>query len=240
MTAAARRHLTVVADRPGSPSSPATAPPVLVPALDGAAVVPALSGDPVIEAYRLRLPGVGGRFLVAIAQAAAAGGWQACDTVALVAAIEERSCMWVIAPTLRAMAAVGPSGRPALLRRRQMATFEHGRWQLSGCDIDRLRAAASAAPGAQLTRVAVLSGRRVPNPVLRALELPDGAAGRLEHGLAAALRTRWAAELLIAPAITRAGLGVLRDRVAGAPRCGWCRTPVLGVHCPRCTTGAAR
>lgn len=239
MTASAGRHLRVVADDPAG-SRAAGAAPVLIPALDGAAAAPAFSGDPVTEAYRLRMPGVGGRFLFAIARAAAAGGWQACDTVALVAAIEERSCMWVVAPTLRAIAPVGPAGRPALLRRRQMATFEHGRWWLSGCDVERLRAAASAAPGAYLTRAVVLSGRRVPRPVRAALDAPGVATGTLERGLAATLHTRWAAELLVAPSITRAGLAVLRDRVAGAPRCGWCRTPVLGVRCPRCSVGTNR
>ena len=59
-------------------------------------------------------------------------------------------------------------------------------------------------------------------------------AGRLDGGLARELDIRWALELAVAPTLTAAGLSTLREQVASAPRCGWCRLPVIGTACPRC------
>ena len=42
------------------------------------------------------------------------------------------------------------------------------------------------------------------------------------------LDMRWALELAVAPTLTAAGLSTLREQVASAPRCGWCRLPVIG------------
>jgi hypothetical protein len=62
--------------------------------------------------------------------------------------------------------------------------------------------------------------------------------GALERGLAASLGVEWTVELLVAPALPSGSLMALRERVAGAPRCGWCGVPVLGPACRRCLTGA--
>ena len=59
--------------------------------------------------------------------------------------------------------------------------------------------------------------------------------GELDRGLAAALGVRWTVELLVAPALRADSLMALRERVASAPRCGWCGVPMLGPVCRRCS-----
>lgn len=214
-------------------------PPLLIGALAGRAVAPALAGDPSVETYRLRLPGIGGRWLAGIASEAAGRGWAGADVVALVAAVEERTCMWIAAPNLRRMVAAGLLGRTHLPRRHAGAIYEQGSWRWARCDGDALVSALTPADAA-VTRVAAISGDRAPGDLVSALESGGCRSGRLGTGLAAALQTRWAVELVVGPAVSAAGLGVLRDQIAGAPRCGWCRTPVLGVRCPRCAGGEPR
>jgi hypothetical protein len=159
--------------------------------------------------------------------------------VALVAAVEERTCMWVAAPNLRRMVSAGLLRRPRLPRRPAGAVYEQGRWRRARCDADALVTALAPA-GAGATRIAALSGAGVPKELARAVQADGCRSGRLGAGLAAALHVRWAVEVVVGPGITAAGLAILRDQIAGAPRCSWCRTPVLGVRCPRCAGGDTR
>jgi len=233
------RHLTLVPEAAEDDRHRPAQPPLLIAALAGRAVAPALAGDPSVETYRLRLPGIGGRWLAGIAAEAAARGWPATDVVALVAAVEDRTCMWLAAPNLGRLVGAGLLGRARLPRRRAGAMFEQGLWRWARCDGESLVSALTPADAA-VTRIAAVSGARPPADLVRALESGGCRSGRLDTGLAAAMGTRWAVELVVGPTVSAAGLGVLRDQIAGAPRCSWCRTPVLGVRCPRCAGGDRR
>ena len=63
---------------------------------------------------------------------------------------------------------------------------------------------------------------------------------RSTGGLAASLGVRWTVELLVAPALPAGSLMALRERIASAPRCGWCGVPMLGADCRRCLPGRGR
>jgi hypothetical protein len=60
----------------------------------------------------------------------------------------------------------------------------------------------------------------------------------MERGLAASLGARWTVEMLVAPAIPSGSLVALREQVATAPRCSWCRAPLIGSTCRRCMPSA--
>jgi hypothetical protein len=65
-------------------------------------------------------------------------------------------------------------------------------------------------------------------------------SGRLEAGLAAALGVAWTVELVLVPALPPGSLMALRERVAAAPRCGWCGVPMPAGRCRRCQPETAR
>jgi hypothetical protein len=96
------------------------------------------------------------------------------------------------------------------------------------------RAAASAPAGSAVVLAAASGRHRPPAAALAALQRTGVPTGRLADGLASELDVPWALELLLAPLLAPAALAALRERIAAAPRCGWCRTPVLGSACRRC------
>ena len=85
---------------------------------------------------------------------------------------------------------------------------------------------------------AAVSGARAPERLVAAVQAEGVHVGALERGLAASLGVDWTVELLVAPALPAGSLMALRERVAAAPRCGWCGVPVLGPACRRCLPGS--
>ena len=62
-------------------------------------------------------------------------------------------------------------------------------------------------------------------------------AERTRHPWNGGWRERWThvgTQLLVAPSIPSGSLVGLREQVAAAPRCGWCRAPLVGSICRRC------
>lgn len=224
--------------RPVGPPLLAEPPLELVPALTAAArvarhhAIPAQSRGGPLE---LRLPGIGGRYLEGLAAHVAAHGWPAAEVAALVAAIEDRSSMWIMCSSSRALVRAGLSRERAGLGRAGAARFGDTRWHAV-----RMLPAATVADVMRAGRArgavcaAAASGRRAPESIVRAAAAGGARTASMPHGLAAALDVRWAVELLVAPAIPADSLVALREQVAAAPRCGWCRTPLIGATCRRC------
>ena len=191
----------------------------------------ARSPESELEIVHLTAVGVGARYLEAVGGRAAAARWAPHEICCLVSEVERRMTSWVCGPRL-------PLGRlrPELLRRRSASVLCGGRW--------RPVAASPALPAEALERglarastcLAALSGTGGgwADERLDAWRRAGAVAGRLDGGLARELDMRWALELAVAPTLTAAGLSTLREQVASAPRCGWCRLPVIGAACPRC------
>jgi hypothetical protein len=193
---------------------------------------PAASADPVsvrpagyrprrstrldIEGYAARTPGFGARYLQGLAVQAAARGWSRTETLCLIAAVEERMAVWLVRPRRL--------GRGALAERLPGGTG-------AACDAIREIALAGARGGIGL---AAVSGRRAPAGFLRDLDNAGARLGRIDGGAAAELGVRWAVEVAIVPVLAPGALASLREQIAVAPRCGWCRVPVLGTSCRRC------
>ena len=228
----------------------AQAPPALVrqPTLE---LIPALSpqgraarqhgipSSPDIAAreLELRLPGIGGRYLAGVAHHLSTSGWSAEEAAALLAALEDRCAMWIVCSSADALARGGlATGRPRRLRRARAARFSGGRWgavRIPAAETVAELMRAGATRGAVC--VAAQSGRLPPPGMVRAAALSGARTAAMDRGLAAALGARWAVELLIAPPIPSGSLVGLREQIAGAPRCGWCRAPLVGPTCRRCT-----
>lgn len=214
-------------------------PPLeLVPALTAAARfarhhgIPAPPGGGPLE---LRLPGIGGRYLEGVAAHVAAHGWPPAEVAALVAAVEDRCSMWILCSSSRALVRAGLAPERARFGRASAARYGEGRWlavRTPGAETVAELMRAGSARGAVC--VAAESGRRPPEGIVRAAAACGARTGVMERGLAAALDVRWAVELLVAPAIPAGSLLALREQVAAAPRCGWCRTPLIGATCRRC------
>jgi hypothetical protein len=190
-----------------------------------------------LEIVHLTAVGIGARYLEAVGGRAAASGWAPHEICCLVSEVERRMTSWVCGPRL-------PLGRarPELLPRRSAAVLGGGRW--------RVAASVSGIPDEMLERglargsscLAALSGPggRWADELLDGWRQAGAVAGRLDGGLARELGIRWTLDLAVAPTLTASGLSTLREQVASAPRCGWCRLPVLGTACPRCAVEDAR
>lgn len=179
----------------------------------------------------LRLPGIGGRYLAALADHAHARGWEPSEVGALLDAVEERSAMWIVCPSAAALRQAGLIARGR--GRRACARWASGRWTRAAADAAALAAVAAAArPG--VVRAAAVSGRRAPARFVSAVTVPGMRCGRLEAGLARALGVEWTVELLLVPALPPGSLMAVRERIAAAPRCGWCATPMPDGRCRRC------
>jgi hypothetical protein len=185
--------------------------------------------------HELRLPGLGARYLAGLADHAQARGWEPAEVAALLDAIEQRSAMWVVCPSAAALRRAGliAAGRG---RRRACAHWASGRWSRVPVDVGAL-AAATAAGRSGAVCAAAVSGRGAPARIVAAVAGAGVRSGSLAAGLAAPLRVAWTVELLVAPALPAGSLMALRERVAAAPRCGWCGVPMLTGHCRRCQPG---
>jgi hypothetical protein len=184
----------------------------------------------------LRLPGIGGRYLAGVAHHLAAHGWPGEEAAALLVALEDRCSMWIVCSPGDALARAGLApDRPARLRRVRATRFAGGRWDAARVPLPETVAelmAAGTARGAVCA--AAESGRLPPSGLVRAAAMGGAHTASMDGGLAAAVGARWAVELLIAPAIPSGSLVGLREQIAGAPRCGWCRAPLVGSTCRRC------
>jgi hypothetical protein len=219
------------------PASPAAAEPLrLVSALSPAGRLAWAEGfvDPGLG-HDLRLPGIGGRYLAGLAHHVHAAGWEAVEVAALLDAVEERSAMWVACPSAAALRRAGLIGRGRM--RGACARWASGGWTHTAIDPDAL-AAVAAAERSGVVCVSAVSGRGAPTRLVAAVTKPEVRCGRLDAGLAAALGVAWTVELLLAPALPPGSLMAVRERIAAAPRCGWCGVPMAGGRCRRCQPGA--
>lgn len=218
---------------------PAPEPPLeLVPALAVASRlarhhgIPAQPGERPLE---LRLPGIGGRYLEGVAAHVAAHGWAAGEAAALVAAVEDRCSLWILCSSPRTLVSAGLAPDRPWFHRAGAARFGDGRWQAV-----RIPAPAAVAEVMRAGKArgavcaAAQSGRLPPARIVRAAAAGGARTRSMNGGLAAALDVRWTIELLVAPAIPAGSLIALREQVAAAPRCGWCRSPLVGATCRRC------
>jgi hypothetical protein len=230
---ASRRALRAV-----GPPAPAEPGLELVPALAVPSriarhhSIPAQSGGGPLE---LRVPGIGGRYLEGVAAHVEAHGWPAGEAAALVAALEDRCSMWILCSSFRALVRAGLADGHPRLHRAGAARFGDGRWRavpMPAAPTVAELMRAGRARGAVCA--AAESGRLPPERILRAAAEGGARTASMDHGLAAALGVRWTVELLVAPAIPAGSLIALREQVAAAPRCGWCRTPLIGATCRRC------
>jgi hypothetical protein len=188
-----------------------------------------------LDSYELRLPGIGGRYLAGVAAHVAGQGWSTAEAAALLGALEDRCSMWVVSSRGAALTLAGLTPEGARARRPAAARFAAGRWgsvriPAARAVFDLMRA--GTARGAVCA--AAESGGRPPTRLLRAAAAGGAHTASMDHGLAPALGARWAIELLVAPAIPSGSLVGLREQVAAAPRCGWCRAPLVGSTCRRC------
>jgi hypothetical protein len=189
-------------------------------------------------AYDLRLPGIGGRYLAGIAAHAHERGFGAAEATALLDAVEARSSMWVVAPSAAALRRAGLI-EAGSRRRGACARWATRRWSRVSLDIPALAAVATAG-GARAVCAAAVSGAGAPDRLVAAVRADGVRLGAMDAGLAATLGVAWAVELLVAPALPAGSLMALRERVASAPRCGWCGVPMLGTDCNRCLPGGRR
>ncbi|MGZ4482643.1 MAG: hypothetical protein ACXVY5_10605 [Gaiellales bacterium] len=192
-----------------------------------------------LDTLALHVAGVAGRYLTSLAAHIASQGWPRPEIFALIGELERRTTVHVVAPSIRAMELQGLLTRRRRPSRRGAARFGQGSWG---------RVSGAAEPMATLVRagltrghtcVVAVHGTEPPNDLVAALEVArdlGAVAGGLRRGLAAQLGVRWAIEAMVAPQITAAGLSALREQLAGAPRCGWCRTPMPAGVCRRCVT----
>jgi hypothetical protein len=176
--------------------------------------------------YRPQLPGLGARYLSSLAADAGKRGWSDGEMLGLLAAAEERSALWAV--TARRVKR-GP----------RVCRWVSGRWVDATGGLDEVTAAAVSAPSRAAVCLAAVSGPRMPpRRVLAPLEQSGAQIGRVRPGLVGDLGGPWVIEVLVAPALAPSGLAGLRERIASAPRCAWCRIPVLGSSCPRCREAA--
>lgn len=238
MSARTARRLRVAGAVQTDPAAPA-GPPLRVLSPFSAAVRVAraegLAGGGEVT-YDLRLPGIGGRYLAGIAAHAHGRGFGPSEAAALLDAVEVRSAMWVVSPSATALRRVGliAGGRG---RRRACARFTEGRWSRVPLDVSAL-AAVAASGSTRAVCAAAVSGTGAPERVVGALRVEGVRLGKFPRGLAASLGVPWAVELLVSPALPAGSLMALRERIASAPRCGWCGVPMLGTDCRRCLPGA--
>jgi hypothetical protein len=190
-----------------------------------------------LDLLHLTAVGIGARYVEAVAGRAASTGWAPHEMCCLAAEVERRMTTWVCAPGL----SLWRLRRP-LIGRRPCAVLAAGRWRPGG--------SAPAATAELLDRglarssvcLAAVSGApgRWADERLDSWRRSGAVAGRLDRGLAHELGLRWTLELVVAPALTALSLSALREQVASAPRCGWCRLPVLGTACSRCAVEDVR
>ena len=188
-----------------------------------------------LDTYELRLPGIGGRYLAGVAAHVAGQGWSAAEAAALLGALEDRCSMWVVCSSGAALVRAGLAPESARARRAAATRFASGRWghvRIPAVETIRDLMRAGASRGAVCA--AAESGRRPPTDLVRAAAAGGARTASMNQGLASALGSPWAIELLVAPAIPTGSLVGLREQVAAAPRCGWCRAPLVGSTCRRC------
>jgi hypothetical protein len=223
------------------PAKPvAEAPLELIPALSEPSRVARRHGfsaqvRAAVASHELGLPGIGGRYLAGVARHVAAHGWPAGEVAALVAAMEDRCSMWIVCSSATALVRAGVSPEGVRVPRAGASRFSGGRWQrvrIPTSETVTELMHAGTARGAVCA--AAESGRFPPSRLVGAAAAGGAHTASMDRGLASVLGAAWAIELLVAPAIPSGSLVALREQVAAAPRCGWCRSPLVGSTCRRC------
>ncbi len=231
---AAQAPVVIATDPSGLPAS-ADGLLLLEPLPARAAAVARMRAGRGTLCVSMALPGIGARYLVGIARAAALAGWGAGELAALTIELERR-CIYIVAA-----AGIAPlAGRSRRLRRRDAVRYADGSWSRIPANRLVLADEARAALARGHSCVAALSGTGGPQFAERAgadLAALGMALGRSPATFPAMLKSSWAIELLAAPALGTPQLQALRDRFATASRCDWCGLPVVGRHCRRCTPG---
>jgi hypothetical protein len=223
-------------EAPAQPEPPDARPLRLISALATHGRVARAEGLAGVRAgYELRLPGIGGRYLAGLAAHAHEQGWQGGEVAALLDAVEGRASMWIVSPSAAALRRAGLLDTGG--SRKACARWSAGRWGHAPVDADAL-ARVAAAGRARAVCIAAVSGTGAPRRIVDAVGADGVQLGWLDGGLAASLRVPWTVELLVAPALPGGSLMALRERIASAPRCGWCGVPMLGPDCTRCLPGA--
>jgi hypothetical protein len=228
------RHLRLAA--------PATAARLeLVPALaapgrrqEMRGVVAPGRGDAIV--HDLRLPGIGGRYLVGIDAHIEAAGWSPAERAALLQAFEARAVMWIHAAPAAALRRAGLVPLRRTARGTAAIRYASGRWTAAAMPAAAGVAEIAAAAHARGAMSALaVSGAARSDTLLAAARDAGARTAAMPAGLAAAIGARWAVELLVAPALPPGSLVGLRERVATAAPCDWCGVPVLGTVCGRCS-----
>ena len=177
--------------------------------------------------YAPRLPGLGARYLSGLERELQALGWAPIESHGLLAAAEERCGLWLVTPR-------------RISRRARVRAWRGGRFLDAPGGLSDLAAACTSAPGTlAVCLAAVMGGGEPPRGLIGMLAANSVPVGRVSAGPESGRRARWAVEVLVAPSLGASVLAGLRERVAAAPRCAWCHTPVLGSACTRCRGGAA-
>jgi hypothetical protein len=202
-----------------------------------AALLAARTADAELELVPLMLTGIGARYLAVAARRAARLGWTGAELATLVRELERHTFSLAIAPSLRALERRVSTPRRLPRGRRAGLRFAGEHWEPCPTGGEAIVRLAETGLAREATCAAALSGR--PPRDVRALAGGLGELGvRLgAGGLAGDLGVRWAFEVLVAPAAGPASLSGVRERIAAAPRCGWCRKPVLGDRCRACAPG---
>jgi hypothetical protein len=188
-------------------------------------------------AVQIALPGIGGRYLRRIAEAAAATGWEIEHLAALVGELERRCGYVLAAPSPNPLTGGGRRGVPGAV---DALAWHAGRWARPGGSRTPFTAILHQGRARGDVVSLAASGGRLPRAmrgVLAALAADVSGSQTTRSGVARELGLRWALEAFACPRITADHLAALRDRFAGAPRCDWCGVPVLGRSCRRCVPG---
>ena len=182
-------------------------------------VVSGAGGSHLEAVFQPRAPGIGARYLSSLGDAARVRGWHLNEVAGLLAAAEERSTLWIV------------SGRRPIPHTR-VTRWQAGTLVPAG-DLDRVLALTGAAASHGAVCLAAVSGP-APARLLQCLAQQGARLGRARSDPATIRTARWSIELLRTPMVFEDTLPALREQLASAPRCGWCRMPVLGTACRRC------
>lgn len=216
-----------VALRRLSPAPPLPPPVVVLVDRAGTAVIQIEDYPPLALAAR----GIGARYLAAVARRAAAAGWETAEIQALVGEVDRRTVQWVAASHVEELAS-GPRRRRCRLLGAVAAQLSGGRWRPAApdpCTGDALVDGAHRRHGLALAALAGAGHPRWARSAITRWAAGGARTGSLQRGARG-----WVLEAVSAPRVGTAELSRLREALAGAPRCGWCGTPVLGSLCRRC------
>lgn len=199
-----------------------------------AALLAARTAGAELELVPLLLTGIGARYLAVAARRAAQLGWSGDELATLTRELERHTFSLAMAPSLRGLERRVSAARRLPRARRAGMRFAGDGWEPCPTGAEAVKRLAETGLARGATCAAGLSGRPPRDVRLLAGDLSELRVRLGGSGLAGDLGVRWAFELLVAPPAGAASLSGLREQIAAAPRCGWCRKPVLGDRCRAC------